>query len=211
MTAKGLLREPFLLGGVQMTSRWRQTTPDELADWLAPVTVPWAIAGGWALTLWSGQQGREHSDIEISCLLGHLEALLGALGDFEIAIARNKQLSPWVRGNKPEQPFSLWLRRPGDTLWAFEILAELHQGDAWHYRRAPEITRPLRDLFIPSPGGMQVIAPEVQLLYKCKEPRDKDLADLQRIVPMLDYPAREWLLASVATAHPHMLDVIASL
>lgn len=194
-----------------MSSRWRQTTPDELAGWLDAVTVPWAIAGGWALTLWSGQQAREHSDIEISCLLGDLEALLGALRNFEIAIARNKQLSPWVKGEIPEQPFSLWLRRPGETLWAFEILAEQHDGKIWRYRRSPEITRPLEGLFLPSSGGLQVIAPEVQLLYKCKAPRDKDLADIERIVPMLDDTARAWLLAAVTTAHPHMLPTIAPL
>lgn len=194
-----------------MASRWRQTTPDELAGWLAAVSVPWAIAGGWALTLWSGHQTRDHSDVEITCLLDDLDALLSALGDLEIAIARNKQLSPWVPGQIPEQPFSLWLRRPGETLWAFEILAERHDGNAWHYRRDPRVTRPLEGLFVPLPDGLRVIAPEVQLLYKCKEPRDKDRADLQRFVPMLNDRARQWLVHAVKTAHPEMFDHVASL
>lgn len=118
-----------------MSGRWRETPPDQLAGWLAATTVPWGIAGGWALDLWQGTVSRPHSDIEISCFLGDLPALL--------------RLLPWP-----------------------------------------------------------IIAPEIQLLYKCKQPRDKDLLDLARYVPALDEPARLWLRSAVATAHPEFLPTL---
>lgn len=102
-----------------MSSRWRQTSPKELAGWLADATVPWGIAGGWALDLRLGEVTRQHSDIEMSCFLADLP---------------------------------------------------------------------------------------VQLLYKCKQPRDKDLIDLQRCVTVLDAAARLWLRS--AAAHPEFLPTL---
>ncbi len=90
-----------------MAGRWRETSPTELSAWLTPVRVPWAFAGGWALDLWAGPRSRPHSDIEIACLRRDLPALVAPLSGFEIAVARNKQLSPWQAGAMPDEPFSL--------------------------------------------------------------------------------------------------------
>lgn len=188
-----------------MAGRWRETSPTELAEWLAQVPVPWAFAGGWALDLWAGIVSRPHSDIEISCRRADLAALTSALPGFEIVVAQNKQLSPWQPDAPPQPPFSLWLRRRGETLWDFEIVSEAHDGHAWRYRRDERIALPLDRAYRRSTGGWPVIAPEVQLLYKCKEPRDKDIADLQRFWPLLDPTARQWLRAAVAMAHPQAM------
>jgi hypothetical protein len=185
-----------------MAGRWRETSPTELAEWLAHVPVPWAFAGGWALDLWAGMNSRAHSDIEISCLRAHLPALASALPGFEIAMAQNKQLSTWSADALPQPPFSLWLRRHGEALWDFEIVAEAHEGDFWRYRRDDRIALPLDQAFRRSADGLRLIAPEIQLLYKCKEPRDKDVADLERFWPLLDPMARQWLRAAVGMAHP---------
>ena len=184
-----------------MSSRWRQTSPQELIGWLAPVDVPWGIAGGWALDLWGGAVTREHSDIEIACFRTDMPRLLPALGAFEIVIARNKVLTPYRDGDAlPTDNFSLWLRRHGETLWDFEIVAEAQRDGRWVYRREPSVTRPLADLFIRVLEG-PVIAPEVQLLYKCKDPRPKDLDDLRHYVPLLDDAQYRWLRDAVALAH----------
>ena len=169
--------------------------------WLAAVDVPWGIAGGWALDLWQGSVSREHSDIEIACFRGDLPRLLQILDGFEIAIARNKVLTPYRSGETlPDETLSLWLRRHGETLWDFEIVAEARRDERWVYRREAAVTRPLADLFIRVLEG-PVIAPEVQLLYKCKEPRPKDLDDLRHYVPLLDDAQYRWLRDAVALAH----------
>ncbi len=197
-----------------MSSRWRQTSPTELADWLAGVDIPWGFAGGWALDLWGGEVSRDHSDIEIACFRADLPGLLPKLADFEIAIARDKQLTPYLAGSLPEPPFSLWLRRHGEVLWDFEIVAESRAGSDWVYRRDPRISRSSETVFAISPAGFPIIAPEIQLLYKCREPRPKDIDDLVRYVPRLDEAARLWLRAAVALAHPAFLatfdDIVAS-
>lgn len=137
-----------------MSSRWRQTSPEELAHWLAAATMPWGIAGGWALDLWQGEISRPHSDIEISCFFADLPALLPLLERFEIAIARNKQLTVYEPGTAlPPPPFSLWLRRHGETLWDFEIVAEAQLYGQWVYRREPSVRRRLDAVFTRSPSG----------------------------------------------------------
>jgi len=192
-----------------MSSRWRQTSPDELAGWLAEAIVPWGIAGGWALDLWQGSVSRPHSDIEISCFLADLPALLPTLGGFEIAVARNKQLTPYEPGTVlPAPPFSLWLRRHGETLWDFEIVAEAQLDGQWAYRRDLSVRHAMGTVFTPTWSGMPVIAPEIQLLYKCKQPRDKDTSDLTRYVPRLDDAAGLWLRSAVAAAHPEFLPTL---
>jgi hypothetical protein len=192
-----------------MSSRWRQTSPDELAEWLAEATVPWGIAGGWALDLWQGGVSRPHSDIEISCFLADLPALLPTLDRFEMAVARNKQLTPYEPGTAlPAPPFSLWLRRHGETLWDFEIVAEAQLDGQWAYRRDLSVRHAMGTVFIPTRSGLPVIAPAIQLLYKCKQPRDKDISDLTRYVPRLDDAAGLWLRSAVAAAHPEFLPTL---
>lgn len=191
-----------------MSSRWRRTSPQELTGWLAAAPVPWGIAGGWALDLWQGTVSREHSDIEIACFRADLPALLPVLGAFEIAIARNKVLTPYRPGDAlPEDSFSLWLRRHGETLWDFEIVAEAQRDGHWAYRREPAVTRPLVTVFT-RVCDFPVIAPEIQLLYKCKAPRPKDFDDLARFVPLLDATAYAWLHDAVAAAHAETLPTL---
>ena len=185
-----------------MAGRWRETSPNELASWLAEAPVPWAFAGGWALDLWARNVSRIHSDIEIACLRADLPALTSALPGFEIATAQNKVLSRWLPDAPPEPPFSLWLRRHGETLWDFEVVAEAHDKEYWRYRRDERVALPLELAFVTSGDGWPVIAPEIQLLYKCKEPRDKDIADLGRFWRLLAPSARSWLRDAVALAHP---------
>ena len=194
-----------------MAGRWRETSPTELAEWLAQAPVPWAFAGGWALDLWAGMVSRPHSDIEITCLRADLPGLTSALPGFEIAVAQNKVLSPWRADAPPAPPFSLWLRREGEALWDFEIVAEAHDGDTWRYRRDERITLPLDRLFRRTADDWRVITPEIQLLYKCKEPRDKDVADIERFWPLLEPSVRSWLRDAVALAHPQSVDMLGML
>jgi len=186
-----------------MAGRWRDTTPEELAGWLGDIDVPWWFAGGWALDLWLGETTRVHSDIEIGCFRDELPKVLDHLGDWEVAIARNKVLVPYDRDQPPpEPPFSLWIRRHGAELWDFEMLVEERSSDRWLYRRDARISLPLADLVLTSADRRRVIAPEVQLLYKSKALRPKDEADFSRFLPHLEDRRRRWLLDALGTIDP---------
>lgn len=194
-----------------MSGRWRDTHPDELQSWLRDIDIPWALAGGWALDLWAGAQSREHSDIEIAIVRRDLPRVLVRLSAFEIAIAQNKQLTAFQPGAVlPSGPFSCWLRRHGNSLWDFEIVAETELEGEWAYRRMPSVRRHWSDIFVPGPG-MCLVSPAVQLLYKCGTPRPKDMQDLQNFVHRLPAPELGWLLSAVAIAHPEFGDTLAEI
>lgn len=191
-----------------MAGRWRDIGPDDLRDMLPPGDGTWALAGGYALEAALPGHTREHSDIEIACFRSALPALLDELSDFEIVVARNRHLTPLDRtAPLPPPQFSLWLRTPGEELWDFEILIEDRDGEDWVYRRSPAIRRPPASVFLPpaQAGGPWIVAPEVQLLYKSKAPREKDLWDFRQYWSMLDSAAQVWLRSAIRQAHPDFL------
>ena len=49
---------------------------------------------------------------------------------------------------------------------------------------------------------MPILAPEIVLLYKSKEPRSSDDADLANAVPHLPADARAWLAAALGLSAP---------
>lgn len=187
-----------------MAGRWADTGPAQLAGWFAACPVPWWVAGGWALDLWLGRQTRPHSDIEAGCFRGDLPALAGLFGDWDVRIARNKQLTPYdLASPPPDPPFSLWLRRRGSAVWDFEVLVEERIGDRWVYRRDRRVSLPLARLTVPDANGAcRLIAPQVQLLYKAPAMREKDAADFEAVRPQLSAAARGWLKRALTDAHP---------
>ena len=58
------------------------------------------------------------------------------------------------------------------------------EGEDWVYRRGARVRRRLASLAgRASVPGLPVLAPEVQLLYKSKDVRDKDQADFDCFAP----------------------------
>ena len=145
--------------------------------------------GGWALELWAGESWREHSDIEITCFREDLPDVLPAVARFEIAVARNKVLTPFRPGDAlPDPPYSLWLRRHPETLWDFEIVAEARDQRRVGYRRAPADFRASGCNSLCGKRGRTSYhrAPRSSFCFKTKEPRPRDLEDLRVRIPRLD-------------------------
>ena len=185
-----------------MTGRWADTTPAQMREWMAGAAFPWWIAGGWALELWLGRPMRVHSDIEIGCFREDLPALVSHFAGWEIAIARQKQLTPFSGvPSLPQPPYSLWVRR-GSEVWDFEVLIEDGVDDQWHYRRDPRVTLPVSALTLMTASGHRVVAPEVQLLFKSKERRSKDEDDFAAARSTLPEPSRRWLRDALTTVDP---------
>ncbi len=174
---------------------------------MAGCPVPWWFAGGWAIDLWLGRRTRDHSDLEIGCFRADLPRLLNCFRDWDIQVARNKRLLPYDRtAPPPTPPFSLWLRRSGETMWDLEVLVEERSGDLWHYRRDERVTLPVARLTVPDGNdAWRLIAPEIQLLYKAPALREKDTTDFDAALPHLSGEARRWLAESAyvpSRGHP---------
>ena len=82
-----------------------------------------------------------------------------------------------------------------------EFLLNERRDDRWVYRRDARIERPLSRAIVRSSSG-PMLAPEIVLLYKSKEPRATDDADLANTIPQLPGEARAWLAAALELSAP---------
>jgi hypothetical protein len=73
----------------------------------------------------------------------------------------------------------------------FEFLFNERRQDLWLYRRDQTITRPIAD-FRPE-SDVPILPPEIALLYKSKNPSERDLADFRLLWPRLNSEARHQL------------------
>ncbi len=189
--------EPSQLGD------WASTTPANAASWFSSLTVPWWIAGGWALDLFLGRQFREHGDLDVGVLRRDSLQLLAALSNWEIFEAHDGALSQLDHGVGPGEDVNcLWCRAPGSTLWSVEVLLDAGDTKFWVFRRQPQIRRPLNEIIRRTSRGLPYLAPEVQLLYKARAPRRQDHDDFANVAPRLDISARKWLREALQTTHP---------
>jgi hypothetical protein len=184
---------------------WRETRPNQAARWFSRITVPWWVAGGWALDLFLGRATRAHSDLDVGVLRRDIHQLLHALSSWEVFEAKAGVLTPLHAGETPRSDVhSLWCRPARTDLWTLELMLDESDGDMWVFRRQPMVRRSLTTLIRSNPDGLSYLTPEIQLLYKAQHPRKRDHADFRRTVPLLDPTAREWLadvLVRVDPAH----------
>ncbi|GAB4572510.1 MAG: hypothetical protein Kow0077_12110 [Anaerolineae bacterium] len=112
-------------------------------------------------------------------------------------------LLPWHADEILQPPLhEVHAHHPRHPIRSLEILLNDAQDGRWQYRRHPAITRPLDAVGLRSPEGIPFLAPEIVLLYKARNPRARDLADFQAVLPGMQPEQREWLRNALKTAHP---------
>ena len=191
--------------------RWRPLSCEQIAGLLEDAAFPWWICGGHSIDLLLGRETRAHGDVDIGILRGDQPALFDALAGFEVHLARDgrlRELTPAERktGMLGPDHHCLWCRPRGASDWALEVLlndgGRGPDGQEWIFRREPAVRRPLREIVERSPTGLPYLAPEVQLLFKAKQPREKDEQDFALALPALSDARRAWLRGALAIAHP---------
>lgn len=173
-----------------------------VAEVMNDVGVWWAVAGGWAIDLWLGEQTREHHDVEVAVRrLDHAE-VHGALGDrWELSCIDppGSGWRPW-KGVLVDPPaFQLQAR---SAAIEFDIFTESADQTRWYFRRDDRITRPLSEVTMRSASGIPVIRPEIQLLYMAKAMEAKNVQDFGVARPRLDHEAASWLADALAITLP---------
>lgn len=182
---------------------WEPLSPWQALRLLAGLSEPWWVAGGWALDLAAGRATRSHADLDLGVFRGDLPAVFEALPGFDFFGARGGALRHATSaGAVGEDVHSIWCRRRRSGLWTFELMLDERLGDSWVFRRDRSIRRPVSELVQQREGAPAVLCPEVQLLYKAKQVRDRDEQDFRVHAPGLDPQARGWLRDALARVHP---------
>jgi hypothetical protein len=180
--------------------QWQPLSVRELAVALRGLASPWWIAGGWALDLFLGRQIRPHADIDVLILRPDQLTVQHHLSNWQLhktGQSTPSKLAPWPPGEHLDWSsgvFSLWARRHDDDPWRFQLLLMETDGPDWIFRRDPRIRGPIDRLGWHTPGGLPILRPEIQLLYKAGPGRrPKDDADFVATAPALSADARSWL------------------
>jgi hypothetical protein len=192
-------------GQASAETRWEPLGLEEVKQLLAPVSAPWWIAGGRALDMFIGHETRTHVDIDVAVLRRDQQAFRDVLATWDVRIAHAGELIPWKRGEtiaKPEH-HEIWARQTPDGPWRLELLFEESEGTRWSYRRDSRIGLNVADLGGRDAYGIQVIRPEVLLLYKSKSPRPVDETDFLYALPRLDVAQKSWLAGALYAIDPH--------
>ncbi|MGV7002067.1 nucleotidyltransferase domain-containing protein [Priestia megaterium] len=163
---------------------------------------PWFFAGGWAIDLFIGRETRTHEDIEIA---------LYRKDQLEI----KTYLKEWDFKKVVKGEFYLWknefLELPIHEIHAFNnrnkdimeiLLNETNEGN-WLFRRNFKISYPLNSLWSYSNEGMPYLNPEITLLYKTKNTREKDHDDFITVKDFLSEKQKEWLKNAITLQEPN--------
>jgi hypothetical protein len=213
MPAAGELELPP--GGVPVGEPvWEPWHPAELASLLTSVTAPWYVAAGWALDLFRGQETREHEDLEIA--VPNTAAAFGqvrrALADYEFEVPGGP--APGWLWPLDSQAFEImhqtWvseIRHPVSggqpaRVYRLDVFREPQRDGQWVCRRDESIALPYDQIIRHDRAGIPYLAPHFVLLFKAKQARAKDQADLDGVLPLLKPDERAWLAAAVQRIHP---------
>jgi hypothetical protein len=148
---------------------------------LSGLTVPYWIAGGWAIDLAVGRVTRDHADVDVMLLERDKRALWDDVPEDEVRIT-----------GRDRESRRLTLHSE-NLLLPIEVFLAEADGMFWVHRRgAFRVMRPLADV-TRHRDGIPFLAPEVVLLFKARSRADKDQQDVETALPVLDTGQRSWL------------------
>jgi hypothetical protein len=142
--------------------RWARLTPRDVQALLAPLSIRWWIAGGWALDV----EGRhEHGDVDVMVLRPEHEALRSELAGWDLRVAHRGVLRPWRGGPVGPPENAVWARPTPSDAWHVDFKIETVENGEWVHRRDPTVRRPLDELGVVV-EGVPFLDADLALLYR---------------------------------------------
>lgn len=183
--------------------QWRSLSVEEVRTIFENAPFDWCLAGGYAIEQFVGKSFRSHDDIDIVVYRDEQIKIQRWLQDWQLYAADPPgTLRTWtIDEYLPYGIHDIWGHRAGADAWQLQVMLSETEGDAWFSRRSPLIRGSRHDL-IAQFNGIPCIRPEVQLMYKAKNPRPKDDFDFMACLPLLSADAKRWLADALKTLYP---------
>jgi hypothetical protein len=161
----------------------------------------WFFAGGWAIDLFIGKETREHKDIEIAVFRKDQLYLKEYLKDWKFQKVIKGEFHPW-EDEFLELPIHEIHGSNKFNRDQIEILLNETQESDWKFRRDLRISYPLDSVRSYSDSGIPFLIPEIVLLYKAKNTREKDHQDFMTIKDYLNNEKKQWLRYAIELHEP---------
>jgi hypothetical protein len=183
--------------------QWQPLTLAQTLELFAGAPFTWALGGGYAIEKFLGKPIRAHEDMDVVIFRDEQLAAQAWMKDWLLFAADPPgTLREWNAGEYlPFGIHDIWGRRPEVDAWQFQFMVAEVEGDEWFSRRDPRIRGKRDDLFAEY-NGVRCVRIEVQLLYKSKGRRPKDVLDFHTAVPRMTAEARDWLKNSMMLLYP---------
>ena len=182
---------------------------DEISALFSNSGKPFWLAGGYSIDLFLGTRTRAHDDIDFVIKRADQLAFQEILAEWDLQAADppgSATLFPWKNGHFYDLPVhNIWCRKNESAPWDLELLFSEFEGDEWVYRRNRSIRGTIKSFGWQHKSGLMVLAPEIQLLYKSRSRRPKDLQDLENSLPKMSLPQkthlRDWIVLDSGQSH----------
>ena len=162
----------------------------------------WFIAGGWAIDLFLQKETRPHDDIEIAIFRHDQFALQNYLQNWNLKKVVGGELIDWERDEFLNLPiFEIHCFNENKELSFLEVLLNETNGREWLFRRNQRITKPLSQLYLTTNTGINFLRPEIVLLFKSKNSREKDEQDFKAAAKHLDFESKKWLKSALSVCY----------
>lgn len=184
-------------------TNWHPWHPQELAQKLDDVALPWCVVGGWALDLWHGKQTRPHEDIEFAVLRQHLPLFRERLAGVTIYAVNNGKITRLEPDDQPSPDTGqFWCRDESTGCWRADMMIDPGTSDMWMCKRDPGIRHSRAQMVRYNAQGVPYLGPDAVLLLKAKYQRPKDEQDFQAALPKLNHSEQERLGVWLKQLHP---------
>ncbi|KWW21889.1 hypothetical protein AS888_05220 [Peribacillus simplex] len=172
-----------------------------IASLMSGFNKMWFFAGGWAIDLSIGRETRQHQDIEIALFRKDQLYLKEYLNEWDFKKVVKGTFHSWNNEflELPIHEIHALHKSNGDRL---EVLLNEATDSEWKFRRELTISHPLMSVWSYSDTGIPYLNPEIVLLYKVKNTREKDHQDFIAIVDKLDDQRRKWLRGAIQLHEP---------
>jgi hypothetical protein len=183
--------------------QWAPLSVGAIQQLLQDAPFPWGLAGGYAVEQFLGKSIRAHEDTDIIVFREDQHRLHRWLAGWSLYASdppgemRVWRASEWL----PVGVHDVWGYEAGAQAWQLQVMIVETESDEWVSRRHPLIRGPRGDLIV-AYHEVPCIRIEVQLLYKAKGLREKDVRDFHACLPRLTDEARAWLREALELVHP---------
>lgn len=166
----------------------------------------WGFCGGWGIELFLGRETRPHQDIDIAVFRADQQIVREHLAKGGWTF--RSVVDGIAEAFRPDE----FIKPPCHEIWChnvafdppkFEMLLNESDPMDFIFRRDPSVRRPLDRAIFKSASGLNVLAPEIVLLYKSRDfASAKNAADFENTVRQLDAAARGWLRDALRRSGP---------
>ncbi|WP_217551139.1 hypothetical protein [Streptomyces sp. GbtcB6] len=192
-----------VLDADELTARWADAwRPEQVAERLGGVGVPWCVAAGWALDLFRGEQSRDHGDLEIAVPVAGFAEVRDRFPGYVFDAVGSGRVWATAGDEALAATHQTWIRDPASGQFLFDVFREPHEGGTWICRRDESLRLPYGAVIDRTADGIPYLVPELVLLFKAKETRPKDQADFDGVLPLLGRTRREVLGGWLTHVYP---------